>query len=159
MRRILLLFVLLGVPILITLVFVNNELELFPGKYTKVVKIGNSTVVVETAFTEEERQKGLSGRTSLIKDRGMVFSFGQSGQSAISPFFWMKGMLIPLDIIWINDYRVVKIHKNVPPEPEKSDDKLTKYYPDGPIDNVVEVNAGFSDKYNIKVGDNVIFYR
>lgn len=118
----------------------------------KRVKIGQTSFFVELAVAEEERQKGLSGRKSLPEDQGMLFSFEQKN---VFPSFWMKSMLIPIDIIWIDEWEVVKIHENIQPEPEKSDRELTKYYPDRPVDYVLEVNAGFSGKNNIRVGDNV----
>lgn len=150
MKRNLLLFLLLVPTIYIGILVFGEKID------TREVKIGNNRLFVEHASNEEERRKGLSGRTSLREDGGMLFSFGQEN---VLPSFWMKGMLIPIDIIWIDEWEVVKIHKNVQPEPEKSDSELTKYYSDGPIDNVIEVNAGFSNKNNIKVGDNVTIYR
>lgn len=116
------------------------------------IKVGSSSVTVEIADSEEERKKGLSGRKSLGESEGMLFVFDKKD---VFPSFWMKGMLIPIDIIWIDEGEVVKIHKNVQPEPEKLDRELTKYYPDGPIDFVIEVNAGFSGKNNLGVGDKL----
>jgi len=148
--------VFLGATILSTsLVLLNKKLQFFEVIDTQEVKIGNSRLFAEVASNEEERRKGLSGRTSLSKDGGLLFLFEQN----VVPSFWMKDMLIPIDIIWINDWRVVKIHENVQPEPNKPDGELTKYVPDDPIDYVLEVNAGFARKNNIKVGDNVIIYR
>jgi len=134
----------------------NKKLGFIETIETKRAKIGQTSFFVELALTEEERQKGLSGRSTLEENTGMLFSFGQED---VFPSFWMKGMLIPIDIIWIDEWEVVKIHENIQPEPEKSDGELTKYYPDGPIDLVIEVNAGFSGKNNIRVGDNVIIER
>jgi uncharacterized membrane protein (UPF0127 family) len=68
----------------------------------------------------------------------------------------MKDMLIPLDFIWVANGKIVKIDKNVPaPAPNTPDGNLKTYSPGTPIDYVLEVNAGFSDKNNIKVGDSV----
>lgn len=150
MKKNLLLFILLVLTIYIGILVFGEKID------TQEVKIGNTSFNVEWALTEEERQKGLSGRASLWKGYGFGFSWEQK---KVLPSFWMKGMLFPIDIIWINDYRVVKIHENIQPEPEKSDSELTKYYPDGPVDLVLEVNAGFSGKNNIRVGDNVMIRR
>ena len=107
-----------------------------------IVTIGEKTIKVTVAKTKEERSKGLSGTTSLEENNGMLFVFDPEA----SPTFWMKDMLISIDIIWISDGKVVKIDKNV-----QIDSKT--YNPGQPIDYVLEVNAGFSDKNNIKVGD------
>lgn len=129
----------------------TKTIELNPPQ-KKQIKVGNVTLYVEISDSEDERAKGLSGRKSLGENEGMLFVFENS-----YPSFWMKEMLIPIDILWISDGKVVKIHKNVLPEPEKKTSELTLYRPDGPIDYVLEVNAEFSDKNGIKLGDQVNF--
>lgn len=120
----------------------------------KSVKIADVKIPVEIADTDAKRMKGLSGRTELKEDQGMLFVFEKK---QITPIFWMKDMLIPLDIIWIGNGKIVKIDENVPaPIAGTSDSKLLNYSPGSPIDYVLEINAGFSDKNNFKVGDLVI---
>ena len=64
----------------------------------------------------------------------------------------MREMLIPLDIIWIDSGKIVRIDKGL--EPEGKD--FSKFYPSkSPVDMVLEVNAGISDKLGFKPGDNV----
>jgi len=116
----------------------------------KSVTINNKEIKVEVAKTNEERAKGLSGRDSLEADSGMLFIFNNQ-----KPIFWMKDTKVALDIIWINDLKIVGINKDVQPEPGVSEDKLKKYPAPEEIDLVLEVSAGYSDKNNIKVGDNV----
>jgi uncharacterized membrane protein (UPF0127 family) len=119
----------------------------------KTVTIGSKVVNVEVASTEASREQGLSGRTSLAADGGMLFVF-ESKQ--VNPTFWMKGMLIPLDFIWISGGKVVRIDKNVPiPSANTPDSNLILYTADQPIDYVLEVNAGFSQLNSIKIGDSV----
>jgi uncharacterized membrane protein (UPF0127 family) len=81
----------------------------------------------------------------------MVFFFNPNSK----PTFWMKDTKITLDLIWINDDKVVTINKNVQPEPGKKDSELKKYPAPSVIDYVLEVNAGFSDKNGIKAGSTV----
>jgi uncharacterized membrane protein (UPF0127 family) len=65
----------------------------------------------------------------------------------------MKEMLIPIDIIWINDDKIVKIDKNAPiPSPGTSDYNLTKYTFNKPVDYILEVPGGYSDASGFKVG-------
>lgn len=118
----------------------------------KEVEIGTGVKVkVEIADTTAERKKGLSGRKSLEEDHGMLFSF--EGKE-LTPGFWMKDMLFPLDIIWIKGDEIVKIDKNVA-IPGKKETTFKLYYPPVSVNYVLEVNAGFSDKNKIKVGDTV----
>jgi uncharacterized membrane protein (UPF0127 family) len=119
---------------------------------TKTVSIGPTKIQVQIADTTDKRTKGLSGTSSLKADEGMLFIF----EGKINPVFWMKDMLIPLDIIWIGDGKIVRIDKNVPiPTLGTPDAGLKTYSAGAPIDYVLEVNAGFSDANSIKVGSSV----
>src|SRR3989344_5755639 len=116
------------------------------------VIINDNEIFVDLAKTAEELSKGLSGREKLNDDEGMLFLFGSKSYQT----FWMKDMLIPIDIIWISDDMIVDISKNVPqPVPGTAQYQLQIYSPTKPVNYVLEVNAGFSDKYGIKIGDTV----
>lgn len=126
----------------------------------KTIAVGGKEIHVEMADTPALRSRGLSGRTSLEEDRGMLFAFDSKN---LSPTFWMKDMKIAIDIIWIDsssnglaDAKIIRIDKGVVPPPEGTpDSELALFNPGAPIDYVLEVNAGFSDKNGIKVGDSV----
>lgn len=125
-----------------------------PSKMTASVSISNKEIDVELAKTKEERIKGLSGRSSLEENEGMLFVFEDETNASV---FWMKDMLIPIDIIWINEGKIVRIDKNVAaPAKDTPDEDLKTYSAGKPVDFVLEVNAGFADSNSIKVGDNVI---
>jgi len=87
----------------------------------------------------------------------MLFVFEEKGGTVrYPPVFWMKDMLIAIDIIWIDNDKIIQIDKNVqPPKTGVKDNDLAKYKPDNPIDYVLEVNGGYSDKNDIKEGDGV----
>lgn len=124
-----------------------------PTTGPKTIQIGTLTLKITLADTQEKRQRGLSGVASLPQDEGILFIFEKKG---VMPPFWMKGMLIPIDIIWIKDNKVSQIDKNIqPPDKYTPDAGLKLYKPSQPIDYVLEVNAGFADKNNLKVGDKV----
>jgi hypothetical protein len=158
-----LLLPLIGVALFVILVGVFtqksgsiNLSKYFPGVNSiqkRTLTVGEKALSVEVVSTETLREKGLGGRTSLPTDSGMFFVFETK---KVNPIFWMKDMLIPLDIIWISDGKIVKIDKNVPaPSANTPDDKLKKFSANRPVDYVLEVNAGFADNNNIKVGDSV----
>ncbi len=105
-----------------------------------------SNIDIELADTENKRMQGLMYRKSMEEHQGMLFVFTiEEPQS-----FWMKNTIISLDIIFVNMNRqIVKIQKNATPfttDPRPS--VLPALY-------VVEVNAGFTDKYSIKEGDKI----
>lgn len=120
---------------------------------TKEITIGSTKITADIADTQAKRTQGLSGKVSLGEGAGMLFIFDQK---KVFPSIWMKDMLISIDIIWITDGKVVKIDANVPvPAKGIAESNLKLYYPDKPIDYVLEVNAGFSEKNNIKIGSEV----
>lgn len=101
---------------------------------------------VETANTPEERARGLMFRKNLQRDRGMWFVFDED----TSHPFWMENTLIGLDIIFVdNNTEVVSIYRNAEPLSRKL------IYPDEPYRYVLEVPAGFADRYGLKVRDDI----
>jgi hypothetical protein len=112
--------------------------------------INDRTLLVEIADTNEKRALGLMYRDYLPEDTGMLFILDRETRTS----FWMKNMLISLDMIWINsDGKIVHITKNA--QPCKDDIEACTYQPDEPAKYVLEVNAGYTDKYDIKEGDYV----
>lgn len=112
------------------------------------VRIGNVELMVEIPNTPSLRHKGLGQRDYLAEYEGMLFIFPEADTYA----FYMKGMRFPIDIIWIRSNVVVDISKNVP-VPTGPD--LPIYRPKTKADMVLEVNANFTTRHNIKWGDSV----
>lgn len=113
------------------------------------VKIGGQDIKVDLALTSDEHSQGLSGRTVLEENEGLLFVFNKPDKYS----FWMKDMNFPIDIIWISeDLKVVYLKKNALPAfyPES-------YAPAQDAKYVLEVISGFSEKNNLKVGDTVEF--
>ncbi len=113
------------------------------------VIINDNVIYVEIPQTPAERFKGLSERESLAENQGMLFVFSEKQK----PGFVMRKMNFPLDFIWINNNQIVEITKNVPVP--NSDQDLQVYYPQTEVNYVLEVNAGYSDKHNVKIGNKV----
>ena len=155
-----LIFLFLGVAVFIIAVGVYSKTPI-PQKNTPdnkpltkgEVTIGTTKVSVEIADDEAERKKGLGGRESIGQDEGMLFVFPQKTSNLV---FWMKEMSFPIDIIWIDENKIVKIDKNVQPEPGVSDNNLKRYYPETEVNFVLEVSAGFSKNRGARVGDSFI---
>lgn len=130
-----------------------KSLQIIDASSTQETVLVKVKMNVEIANTKEKRSKGLGGRESLASDSGMLFIFEKSDKYQ----FWMKGLRFPLDFIWISGDRVVDILKNIaPPEKDQPDESLPRYAPVVTVDKVLEVNAGFVDTYNIRVGDKII---
>ena len=129
------------------------KLDINPENNKKTLTIKGKEIKVEIADTDEGRRIGLSDREKLEENTGMLFIFENKD---IKPSFWMKNMKFPIDIIWIDNKKIIQIDENVSnPEINTPDSKLKLYTPKMPIDMVLEVNAGFVKKNNIKIGDKV----
>lgn len=116
------------------------------------LEINGAVLKVEIADIASTRNKGLSGRDSLVSDEGMLFVFPKLDKYA----FWMKGVKIPLDFIWIKDNIVVDVLPNIqPPKKGEKDESLSIYSSRREFNKVLEVNAGTINKLNIKVGDSI----
>ena len=108
------------------------------------VCFNNQCLVVEIAFKEGERFKGLQFRKTLQKNYGMLFIFPKPQRYS----FWMKDTLIPLDIVWFDfNRKVVHIEYNVP-SCEK--DPCPTYYPPLEALYVLEVNAGVANQMRLQ---------
>lgn len=141
----------LKIVLLVIIVFVLIISAIFYKIYSrqfKTIEIGKTKVFVEIADTSQERERGLSGRKHLKENSGMLFLFEVPGHYS----FWMKGMLIPLDFIWIKEKRVVDLTQDVQPQDYQLPTTLSSR---SEVDMVLEVKAGFIEKNNIEVGDKI----
>ena len=112
------------------------------------VQVGKTQIQVEIAKTGSQIEKGLSDRAHLDPQAGMLFELGQPRLAT----FWMKDMKIPLDIIWINQGKIVGIEKNAP---VPTTDNIPTFRSPQVVNEVLEVNAGFSDQNKLQAGDKV----
>ena len=121
------------------------------------VKLGNEVVKLEVAETPQEITQGLMYRTAMPETQGMVFIFPPGQKVA----FWMYHTLIPLDMIFIKNGKISTICKDVPPCKNKdAQGKDCPVYPSKDlieVSEVVEVNAGFCDRHEVKEGDMIKF--
>jgi uncharacterized membrane protein (UPF0127 family) len=120
---------------------------------TLVMLPDGSTVHVELAKTEAERNYGLMDRTSLPQGRGMLFIHDHPGQSP----YWMYRCKIGLDIVWMDqDRRIVEMSPNTPPCKGKASTcpsyggKAVSLY-------VIELPVGSIKAHDLQVGQTVNF--
>ena len=107
-------------------------------------------IEIEIADTPEKRVRGLMDRPFLPENGGMLFIFDHAEPIA----FWMKNTRISLDIIYADRNRsVISIHPHTRPFSEMLLPSSGKAL------YVVEVNAGFCDRFGITAGDIIRFQR
>jgi uncharacterized membrane protein (UPF0127 family) len=112
------------------------------------VRIDNVDILAEIPNTPSLQHKGLGQRDYLGEFEGMLFIFPKADFYA----FHMKDMRFPIDIIWIRSNVIVDISKNIPVPIGVN---LPTYRPNTKADKVLEVNAHFTDRHNIRWGDKV----
>jgi uncharacterized protein len=113
------------------------------------ITIGSTTLKLEIADTSAERVQGLSGRSSLPQDTGLLFVFDKPEMWG----FWMKDMNFSIDIIWLDEsYTVVGLKENATPESYPQTFKSEK-----PALYVLETNTGFIKTHRIKLGTQVVY--
>ena len=108
-------------------------------------------IPVEVADTLKKRSLGLGNRPSLKKGWGMLFVFEERKPHR----FWMKDMRFPLDIIWLDNHRIVHINHNA--EPASSDDEPEIMTSPVPVNFVLEIAAGRAVKLRLKKGQQMKF--
>jgi len=114
---------------------------------TQLTNMGKTRYAMEVASTEQARRKGLSGRASMPRNKGMLFVFDAPDKAC----FWMKDMHFALDIIWLDSAKkVVHIEKYVLPATFPHNFCAVQ-----PAKYVIELNAGEVDHSGIKLGQTL----
>ncbi len=99
------------------------------------------------AVTAADRQQGLSGKTFMPPDEGLLFVFEPPQQACM----WMKDMRFSLDMIWLNSSSTIThIERNIKPESYPN-----SYCGASPAAYVIELNEGTADAAKLKVGDQL----
>jgi len=101
------------------------------------------------ATTSHDQEVGLAKFSKIDNSKGMLFIFNKPDYYS----FWMKDMKFPIDIIFIRNNVIVDIFQNVPVQ--KNNNNLPTYTTGEKADKVLEINAGLSNKYKIKVGETI----
>lgn len=113
---------------------------------TETVSINGHRLVVDLATTPKERSCGLSNRSELKKNHGMLFVYSKA-QPLI---FWMKDTRMPLSIAFLDGSgNIINIESMVPEQTEK------KYRSQRPALYALEVNRGWFQSRGIEPGDTV----
>ena len=101
---------------------------------------------IEVPKNETEFRMGLMFRETLDENSGMLFAFEEVGEKS----FHMKNTTIPLDIAFINKDGIIESIKELEPlnsNPISSDSEVLY---------ALEVNRGWFEKNNIKIGDKIV---
>jgi uncharacterized protein len=120
---------------------------------TVVMLPDGSTVRVELATNEKERQYGLMERTKLPEGRGMLFVHEDT---ALHPY-WMYHCKIGMDIVWMDgDRHIVEMSPNTPPCTGKAS-TCGNYGGKQPSKYVLELPVGDIARHKLAVGETINF--
>lgn len=140
----------LKIGIILTLVALTT-LAAYWNFQKKPQTAGPSTIKLsfeelERAETVAEQHQGLMHRTDLCTDCGMIFVFDDQSPRA----FWMKNTPTSLDMIFIrSDGTISEIHQSTTPNTE------TTYDSNGPIQYVLEAPAGYVQRHQLRVNQQL----
>jgi len=112
------------------------------------VKINKNLFNVKTVLTSKDTQNGMMNRKFDNSYDGMLFFMKNEPHS-----FWMKNCVIHLDILFIDNNTITKIHHNC--KPCKSED--CDHY-EGNGDMILELHGGDCKKYGIKEDDTISLF-
>lgn len=111
------------------------------------IKINNKIFKTKLAVTKNERARGMSKKRFTDEYDSMLFI-----QNDGNHCFWMNECIIPLDIIFIKNNTITKIHHNCQPCIGDECKSLC-----GQGEMVLEIEGGSCDKYDIKEGNTLSF--
>ena len=120
-----------------------------PTEKLTIVKRDGSRIdfTVEMALSPDQQMVGLMFRPEVKADEGMLFDWGAPRESSM----WMRNTLAPLDMLFIAaDGRIHRIAERTVPL------SLTPVESRGPVRATLELQAGITEKLDIRVGDKVL---
>ena len=104
---------------------------------------------VEIVSDSKTMQQGLSGRSQMSDDHGMLFIL----DSTVEHFFWMKGMEFPIDILFFaEDKSLTAVLSKLMPCKE-----CPTYKTPAHTVYALEINAGLAEALGLKAGDRFVY--
>ena len=132
---------------------VQTEIAFSPEGVLDFVRADSSIItriVIELAENPDEQAQGLMYRRSLPDRGGMLFIDPVESMRS----FWMKNTALSLDILFVDaNGEIVNIVKRTTPFSEE------RILSTAPAQYVVEVRAGFTDRYGITEDDRIAWRR
>lgn len=107
-----------------------------------IIKLNGQSLVVEVASSEEAREQGLSLRSSLPADHGMLFVFAREEVQ----YFSMHNTHFNLDIAFFDRHkRLVDVAELTALDSRTTASRVPALY-------ALEVNSGWLERHQIEVG-------
>ena len=125
-------------------------------------RINEDIFKTKVLISDKEREKGMMGKTFNAGFSAALFVMNKNSHANnnnltnhnIRHSFWMAGCIIPLDIIFVKNGQITRIHHSCPP----CTSAPCRTY-SGVGDYVIEMPGGTCKRMNIKRNALVDFYR
>ena len=115
----------------------------------RIVAAASQQIRTEVVSSDQEQEKGLSGRECIGPNHGMLFIFSEPGRYN----FWMKDMKFPIDILWLDsEKKVIEVTADISP-----DSYPQTFTSANPASYVLEVKAGQAAKLGLYPGIRLQF--
>lgn len=123
------------------------------------VVVKGERFLMELALDEPARRRGLGGRRSLARDRGMMFVHPRPEIQG----YWMKDCFIDIDIVYVDVMgRVTATHRMKAEPPRRADESLAAYHrrlpsysSRRPAALVLEFAPGTLDRLDLRMGETL----
>lgn len=113
------------------------------GFETAELSLSGRLYQVEIADEPHEQIRGLMGHDHLEDNHGMLFLYDEDRVVQ----FWMKNVLIPLDLIFLDNCgTVIQLHENAQPDDPSIIESMS------PVRAVLELRGGAAKRDQIQVG-------
>jgi uncharacterized membrane protein (UPF0127 family) len=127
----------------------NPNLCSTPYRHDITIKAGNNLIDAEVPENSQKKAVGLGGRSCIGAEEGMLFVFSQADMYD----FWMKDMKFPIDIIWVDENKIVtKVDADIAPSTYPKTFRSEK-----PSKYVLELRANRAQQLNIAEGNSLQF--
>lgn len=143
------------VIILVIVIVIQSQPEQRPTEGYFVLN-NRSYALTQVDTNISEWEQGLMNVTNMSNSTFALFVFPYSSNYP----FWMKDTYVPLDMLWINNSKIVYIAANVPPcnSYNINQNNCRIYTPSAEANYVIEAKAGFAQNENVTVGENITIH-
>lgn len=111
------------------------------------ITINNKKFKVKSMICDKDKSEGMMSKKFDKEYNGMLFLMSNGPHC-----FWMKNCIIPLDIIFLKNGIIEKIHHNCLPCDTDDCENFC-----GLGDCILELQGGYCKKHGLKEGDSVLF--
>ncbi len=116
------------------------------------IEIHGRTFNLELALDNRTRYQGLSDRSEIPSDGGMLFVFPYPRQT----YFVMRRCLVPIDIIFLDSQGyIVQTHQMTVEPYDTPERELTRYPSVYPTQFVIELKGGTLDDLPLSKGEQI----